>query len=475
MTPPWQLQVYRAAAVVLSPAILLHLLRRRMLGLETSIAGRLGFFGQEAGGWGRRFEEEKREDVTTVWVHGASVGESLSGLALARLLSCLDPSMRFVVTSGTVSGVDVLSSRIASDRKAHGAIVGVTQAPLDIPWCVRGFLTAWKPRALVCIESDLWPNMLWECHRQHIPLLLVDGRMSARSASRWSIPPARGLISALLSRFSLVLCQSPEDAARLEDLGAKNAACVGSAKVAAGAISLDAGHVEPLARSLVGRLVWTAASTHHGEEEIAAEAHAGLLTQWAQQTSHQRADSEDAGEEPPLLVIIPRHPHRAEAVARAMRDAHPSWQVELLLRPGEGLRPGVGQTAVVAGYMGATGPWMSLSRACLVGGSMVKGIGGHNVMEPARLGCAVVHGEHVEAARHLIEAMLRQHPMSLRRAKDARELEEAIADAVLRGGRGGEWAREAAEGMEEGVRKELCERVLKTLDATQRLKTGVDL
>lgn len=120
-------------------------------------------------------------------------------------------------------------------------------------------------------------------------------------------------------------------------------------------------------------------------------------------------------------------------------------------------------TAVIAGHLGATGPWMSLSRVCFVGGSMVEGVGGHNVIEPASLGCAVVHGSFTENAKHMIRAMLSQHPRSLCRVSDARGLERAVADGMLPKGRGGEYAKGAAEGLERDTRRELVSRVIDSL------------
>ena len=477
MAPPWQLRVYHVAAAVISPAIFLHLLRRRMLGLERSITARLGLAIGKRRGSGIM----KEEAGGTVWIHGASVGESVSGLAVARLLSSVDPGLRFVVTSGTTSGVDILSARISADQAAHEAVVSVEQAPLDIPWSIRRFIGAWKPRALVCIESDFWPNMLWECHKEGMPLILVDGRMSPRSAKMWSWQPGRGLISALLSKFSLVLCQSPGDARRLGELGANDATCVGSAKAASGAIPMDREQVETLAQCLGSRQVWVAASTHPGEEEMLAKAHAGLLSRWHATAGIKNVGGGERGggavpaasSQPPLLVIIPRHPHRAEGVARTIRSQNTSWEVELLSKSGVGITERE-VTVVIAGHLGATGPWMALSRVCFVGGSMVEGIGGHNVIEPARLGCAVVHGEWTDNADHMIEAMLQQHPLSLRRVSDVSSLEQAVADGLLPEGCGGDHAKAAAERLESKTREELASRVIDSLrhlprDARQML------
>jgi 3-deoxy-D-manno-octulosonic-acid transferase len=441
-----------------------------MLGLERSITARLGLASGQTRGSGIM----EQEAGGTVWIHGASVGESLSGLAVARLLSSVDPGLRFVVTSGTTSGVDILSARISADQAAHEAVVGVEQAPLDVPWSIRRFIGAWRPRALVCIESDFWPNMLWECHKKGMPLILVDGRMSPRSAKMWSWQPGRGLISALLSRFSLVLCQSPGDARRLGELGAREATCVGSAKAASGAIPIERGQAEPLAQCLGSRQVWVAASTHPGEEEMVAEAHEGLLSRW-RDTAEIKDDGGGGGgggrggggvpaasSQPPLLVIIPRHPHRAEGVSRTIRSRHTSWKVVLLSKSGVGFTD-KDATVVVAGHLGATGPWMALSRVCFVGGSMIEGIGGHNVIEPARLGCAVVHGQWTDNADHMIEAMLSQHPMSLRRVSDVSSLEQAVADGMLLEGCGGDHAKAAAERLESKTREELATRVIDSL------------
>lgn len=380
-------------------------------------------------------------------MHGASVGESLSALTLCSLLASSNPSLRFVITSGTVSGASVISDRVAAQPIKHSAVIGTVQAPIDMLFCVRGFLNTWRPDALVCLESELWPNTLWECHRRGMPLLLVDGRMSPRSAARWSCPILRGFVNKTLKCFSLVLCQSERDAARFLGLGANSAECVGSVKAASLPLPVGPELVDSLRCSLMGRIVWVAVSTHDGEEEAVLRAHASLLSVWADEC-------------PPLLAIVPRHPYRGQKVLDCVRREIASGDVQILDSAEEQIRRGA--CVVIAAHMGATGPWMTISDVCFVGGSLVRGVGGHNVLEPALLGCAVLHGPHVDNSEHMITAMRAANADSLLCVHDSKEL----ADAVSRLCTGGkervaraEAARGAAEEMGVRARVELVARV----------------
>jgi 3-deoxy-D-manno-octulosonic-acid transferase len=194
--------------LALSPLIFLHLLRRRARGLERDVGERMGL-GLSRGGDTLLGRQQQH-----VWIHGSSVGESLSALALARLLAERNPGLEFVLTSGTVDGVDVVRKRlgrVGSGTTAGGPCGGskiqCVQAPADLPFAVWSFRRRWQPLALVVLEADLWPSMLAQCARSGIPLALVDGRISERSARRWSLWPARPLLSFLLRRFDVVLCQ----------------------------------------------------------------------------------------------------------------------------------------------------------------------------------------------------------------------------------------------------------------------------
>ena len=187
-------------ASVLPPLLPFYLRRRVTKGKE--IAERL----PERQGHGAA-----RPPGRLIWCHAASNGETLSLLPLLEALAKQDPSLSFLVTTGTVTSARLLEQRLSPElalRTQHRFL------PLDVPRWVARFLEGWRPDLAVIVESELWPNMLTEADQQGVPLALINARMSARSARTWGWAP--GFARGLLWRFALTLAQTEGDAARFE-------------------------------------------------------------------------------------------------------------------------------------------------------------------------------------------------------------------------------------------------------------------
>jgi len=297
-----------------------------------------------------------------VWLHGASVGEALS---LAPLLNRLaEKGLNLLATTGTVT-----SARLLAPRLPPGALHQF--APLDAPLYVRRFFDAWRPDLGLFVESELWPNMILGARRAGAPLALVNARLSERSFERWRRAPR--FIEALLSRFETCLAQSEADAERFSALGAPNVSVCGNLKYDAPAPPFDREELAILAGATSGRRIWAAASTHPGEELIAAEAHRAL----------QRDFPET------LTLIAPRHVDRGEAI-RAELVAQ-GFACALRSR-GEPLAPSV--EIYVCDTMGELGLLYRLAGVVFLGKSLA-GEGGQNPIEPAKLASAILHGPHV--------------------------------------------------------------------------------
>ncbi|MBR0681047.1 3-deoxy-D-manno-octulosonic acid transferase [Roseomonas eburnea] len=345
--------LWRWATTAFAPVLKAHLRRRAARGKEAPdrIPERFG-------------EAAARPPGRLLWLHAASVGESLSVLPLIEALAARDAALSILVTTGTVTSATLLARRLPpglTGRVVHRFV------PLDVPrWAAR-FLDGWRPDAVVFVESELWPNLIAATAARGIPLALVNGRMSDRSARWWGRAP--GLAREVLAPFSLVLAQTGEDAARFRAMGAP-AQCWGNLKLAAPPLPVDSAELARLAALLAGRPVWLAASTHPGEEAIAiaahrrvAAAHPGLLT-----------------------IIVPRHPERGAEVAALAGDLP-------VARRSTGEDPGAGTAILVADTLGELGLFYRLARVAFVGGSLVPH-GGQNPLEPARLGCPVLTGPH---------------------------------------------------------------------------------
>lgn len=362
------LGLYRAATHLFGPFARLYLASRLARGKEdrARFAERLGRPGRP------------RPEGRLVWMHGASVGESLSILPLvARIVETAARPTRVLVTTGTVTSARLMGERL-------GANAFHQFAPVDLPGPVRGFLDHWRPDAAVWVESEFWPNLLSETHARKIPAALIQGRISDRSYASWRRVP--GLIRELLGGFSVCLGQSEEDARRLGRLGARAPGCVGNLKFAAPPLPADESELARLRAAFGDRPVWFAASTHPGEEEMAAKAHRAL-----------------EGRHPGLLTVIaPRHPERGEDVAARLGELGFN-----LARRGAGEIPGPGVEIYLADTLGELGLFYRLARAAFIGKSLVPQ-GGQNPLEAARLGCPILFGPHmtnfVEIAGRLADA-----------------------------------------------------------------------
>ncbi|MEJ2121580.1 MAG: 3-deoxy-D-manno-octulosonic acid transferase, partial [Alphaproteobacteria bacterium] len=343
--------LYAAAAWVLGPSVRVVLMLRRARGKEDAarLPERLGTAGLP------------RPEGPLIWLHGASVGEALSALPLIDRLLAGDATRSVLVTTGTVTSARLMAERLP-DRAFHQF------APVDLPAAVERFLDHWRPDLALWLESELWPNAVRAAAKRKVPMVLVNARLSARSYRRWRAVP--GFARSLLGAFELCLAQSPADADRFAALGATRAESVGNLKYASPPLPADAAALTALNTMIGARPVWLAASTHPGEETIVAEAHRKLRAR-----------------HPTLLTIIaPRHPGRGAAIATELASA------DLKVARRSTNEPITAETEIyLADTLGELGLFYRLAPIAFVGGSLVSH-GGQNLLEPAQLGCAILHG-----------------------------------------------------------------------------------
>ncbi len=313
----------------------------------------------------RAIETTPRPAGRVLWLHAASVGETASILpVLARLLQDAN-DLTVLFTTGTTTAAALLAQRLAAEREPR---VLHRFVPLDVPaWAAR-FLDHWQPDAAAFVESELWPNLLSACSIRGIPLMLCNGRMSARSFSRWQRTPQ--FAREILSKFRRIQPRSEEDAERLRRLDITNLDPPADLKFAAAPLPVDGVELARLAETLKGRPLWFAASTHPGEEAAAFAVHRAL-----------------AKHHPGLLTIIaPRHPERGATIAAEAAPLTARRRSQGEAPPREGIW--------IADTLGELGLLYRLAGIVFVGRSLVPPGGGQNPLEPARLGCAIAVGPH---------------------------------------------------------------------------------
>ena len=342
--------IWAGSTTLAAPALRLMLRRRLHRGKE--IANRL----PEREG----IDATPRPEGRLIWLHAASVGETQSVFPLLQELAA--KGLAILITTGTIT-----SARLFEERRAPLGLETILHrfVPLDVPGWIARFLDHWRPDAAIFVESELWPNTIAACQHRQIPLMLINARMSARSLAAWRRAPA--FARQVLAAFTRIHPQSAADASRLQSLGAQSLDPPGNLKLAAPPLPADPAELARLRALLANRPAWLAASTHPGEEEIAAQVHATL-----------------APTPPGLVTIIaPRHPERGPAIAQTLDAPRRA--------AGQDLPPG---GIWIADTLGELGLLYRLAPIVFIGRSLA-GRGGQNPLEPARLGCVLAAGPHM--------------------------------------------------------------------------------
>ncbi len=304
-----------------------------------------------------------RPDGDLVWLHGVSVGETLSLLPVVERFRKFRPDLTLLVTSGTLTSADLLAQRLPP---------GVIHqfAPVDGPAAVAHFLDHWRPSLGVFVESELWPNLITTAHARGVKLALVSARITEKTAENWCRAPR--MARRVLSAFDRVMPQDEASAARLQTLGARIDGLV-NLKLSGGPLPHDTAAFSHLSAAIGDRPVILAASTHPGEELAIVHALDHMSDRLC-------------------LILVPRHPERGPEIATALtREGY-----RFVLRSRGGTL-GPETDLYVADTLGELGLFLRLADVVIMGGSFASSlgltpVGGHNPLEPARLGKPAVAG-----------------------------------------------------------------------------------
>ena len=307
------------------------------------------------------FFEKKMERC--IWIHAVSVGETIAAAPLIKACLNLYPHLPIVLTSTTPTGYERAKAIFGKSNIVFGYL------PYDLPGSVQRFLNRINPCIAIFIETELWPNLLHACRKRNIPSFLANARLSERSAAAYQ--KLGSLTRQMFANLSHIAAQAQPDANRFIQLGAsKNSVSV------CGNLKFDVSIPENILekgkqlRETLGenRLVWIAASTHQGEEELVLKAYAKLR--------HQLPKL--------LLILVPRHPERFRSVEALCKK----FDFSVAARSRK--EPILDTTQIYLGdTMGEMMMMYAASDFAFVGGSFVK-VGGHKLLEPAAVGKAAI-------------------------------------------------------------------------------------
>jgi 3-deoxy-D-manno-octulosonic-acid transferase len=314
-----------------------------------------------------------RPNGPLVWVHAASVGETIAVIPLIERI--LGFGIHVVLTTGTVT-----SARVAEERLGEHVIH--QYVPLDLNPAVSRFLDHWAPDLAIIAESEIWPMTILELGARRVPQVLVNGRLSDRSFASWK---KRAFVAeALFENLAHVVAQSEIDGERFRALGARPVTVSGNLKVDTDPPPVDEKALADLTYQIGSRKTWAAVSTHEGEEAVAAEVHQML-----------RSRHGDL-----LTIIVPRHPSRADALAAEFAAAGLKVTRRSLGGP---ITPDTG--ILLGDTIGEMGLYLRLTEIAFVGRSLTSE-GGQNPLEPAMLDTAVLAGRNVQNFRDSYQRLI---------------------------------------------------------------------
>ncbi len=302
-----------------------------------------------------------------IMLHSVSVGETLAAIPLVRALRHRYPTMPITVTTMTPTG----SERVQS---AFGKNVHHVYLPYDLPCAMNRFLDTVRPKLVIVMETELWPNMITALHNRKIPLVIANARLSERSAKGYK--KLGNFTRRLMSKITLIAAQNEEDAGRFLELGLKR-----SQLTVTGSLKFDISVTPELAARAITlrrqwaprRKVWIATSTHDGEESIILDAHRQLLAKFPDL----------------LLILVPRHPERFKDAKDLVQKNGFSYTLR-----SSGEIPSGSTQVVIGDSMGELMLLYGIADLAFVGGSLVER-GGHNPLEPAAHAIPVLMGPHI--------------------------------------------------------------------------------
>ncbi|HEY5932764.1 MAG TPA: 3-deoxy-D-manno-octulosonic acid transferase [Nitrospira sp.] len=365
--------LYNIGLLLAAPVIVGILLAKPRC--RPGLAQRLGLEERLSGLSDRRDRRDRpnrpdRPDKPVIWIHAVSLGEVVAAAPFVKALHERHPECRYIVTTVTETGREAVEQRL-------GGIAEHRYAPLDFSWAVAGMVRRLRPLLYVFVETEIWPNLLWTLGDQHVPSVLVNGRLSSRSFRRQDVPVIRSFYRSVLQTLTLCLMQSDRDADRIVALGAEPSRVHVTGNIKFDQPLPDVRSDGSLRRSFgidEHEQLILAGSTHPGEEEVLVSAYRHIVKTYPST----------------VLMLAPRHIERAERVEAMLREA--GLVVQRKSRIGEKQS---GPRVIILDTRGELSRAYREAVVAFVGGTLVP-VGGHNLLEPAVWGTPVMFGPHTD-------------------------------------------------------------------------------
>ncbi len=372
-----------------------------------------------------------------VWVHAASIGESLSALTIIKEMREELPTVHILLTTGTLSSAELMKERLPKDT-IHQYF------PLDLtPW-VKRFINHWCPDLVLWLESELWPAHLSELRYRRIPTILLNARLSKSTFKRWGSFPY--YFKKLTSLFDKIFTWSVSDEKKFHQLGVTHATFQGNLKTIEKPLVFDEEKRDLFMKAVNHRPVWVAASTHAGEEDIIADVHKQLQKDFLHA----------------LCLLIPRHPDRAKMIQESLKHKGYQTQCRTVFE-----YPDEKTDIYIADTLGELDLFYQIAPISFVGGSLIP-VGGHNIIEAVRADSLVIVGPYTSNFQDIIEEFV--HHGACIQVKDKEQLTQTVKTLLLDPEKRKHMSQKARQLL--GERSLLLEKIMTLIRAYLGVKQG---
>jgi len=301
-----------------------------------------------------------------VWIHAASVGETISVLPLLEYFEKEKKIKKILFTTVTLSAEEVLRKNIVNYKKITHQFL-----PFDVPKFVNKFLNHWSPNLCIFVDSEIWPNLILNIKEKKIPLLLINGRITKKSFQRWRY--LNNFSKKIFQKFDLCIASSKESEDYLNALGAKNIKNFGNLKFASAKnIEIKKFKIDFL-NKIKNRKIWCASSTHASEELLCGKVHGEVKKSYSNI----------------LTIIIPRHINRIKSVKNDLNNLG----LKVILSSDLDQLNDKTDILLINTY-GETSKFFNITKNVFIGGSIINR-GGQNPIEPSKFGCNIFHGPNI--------------------------------------------------------------------------------
>lgn len=319
------------------------------------------------------FNMPKRADGDLIWIHAASVGESMVAITLVQALNKIYPQKNYLITTGTLSSANILKKWLPKNA-THQFV------PMDNWLFVQKFIKYWRPNLGIFIESELWPCLITQSAK-YCDLILINARLSDKSYKIWQ--NHKNIFKHIISHFKTVLVQSKTDLEKYKNLGYTNAINLGNLKFANKELEVDQEQLQKLQSIFNNKKVFVASSTHKEDEEI--------ILNIIKNLKNKKINY--------YPIVILRHPERKDDIKKHCTDLGLSFSVR-----SDTSMPLLDQDLYIVDSFGELGLFYSLAFMSFVGGSFKRG--GHNLMEPAYFNNVIVLGPDMSNFQNIADEMI---------------------------------------------------------------------